>query len=507
MKRVEYKLLSGTESNPIKVVVDADKTSATICWTYNLILEQDNCNTCNIAKNECAVVELTPLECGKSELVKGHIDWYNDIKIYYEITQKEVKCPCEEHNTTTCELIDSWVIPYNIECSESCGEKQKTTLYYSYYEITRDCCDKILNRTKVTKSKEIEVDCCCDKDDQGGIHEGTATVKLGTSCDEIPISYSYNCVIHKEETCSKEEEVAISTINYYVNSKPVSYVSCSGATVGYEIIYQITNYDEYCNRIENQYISGGTWVIDKCQGEDCCKIHDVTLGGVKYYTDGNGKVYETTLTIQMMADNSGECNEDCNKKCTPQTCYIVDESGTTLYSSNGEWIEDGIVESYGGTVKVRFGYSSYTTAMDCIVTSGQNEMEIDVTVPEVLCDGETERRSDEPIEWIKSFNPFAVVCKDENGTVGYKVMQKNIDCHVCVCDDFEFIDPCECSDFEFLDPCSCDDFSFIEPCDCSDFEFIDPCSCDDFSFIEPCDCDSFEFIKPCDCEDLTIKKK
>lgn len=410
MKTITCKLLSGTQENPVKVVVDADKTSATICWAYKDILEQNSCSSCEIIRNKCEVIKLIPLDCGNTNVLTGSIFW-EGIEIFYEITQREVECPCNEEGETTYDLINSWVSPYDIDCK---SEDRKTTLYYEFY-VTTKACNKVISSEKKRKTIEIPTDCDCDS--EGGVVGGLITTDEG-----FDILYSYNCIVHKEDPCDEDyEEVAVSSINYFNGDKPITNVLCSGGTIDYSITYQVITYDDKCEKKTNEYIYNGKWTIPSCQGGECCKTHNVTTA-ITYYKD-----YQVTLTMQMLRDVDGSCgNNHCEEKCVAETCYEVATTAKTLYYVDGEWVENGVLENYGGTVKIQFNYTAYTTTIDCVETTGEGVRTIDVIVPEIECDEES--TSQETIEWTKRFKPFTLVCDGKNGEVEYKVLQKNKDC-------------------------------------------------------------------------------
>ena len=143
---IQYKLITGTESSPIKVVVDAYATSATISWVYEAVIEQDFCYECSARKSQSQVIDLEPLECDEEDKeTSGTISWKR-FTIYYTVTQKGVECPCNKEESTTSKnvFIRSWVSPYEIYCNR---ETKQTALFYEYYKIIETC--GVIQKNKV----------------------------------------------------------------------------------------------------------------------------------------------------------------------------------------------------------------------------------------------------------------------------------------------------------------------------------------------------------------------
>lgn len=90
---IDCKLLSGTQENPVKVVVDASAAFATICWAYEVTIGQETCLSCTTVGNESSVVEIEPFtDCTKDPTpIVGKIKWCN-LEVNYEILHKKPKC-------------------------------------------------------------------------------------------------------------------------------------------------------------------------------------------------------------------------------------------------------------------------------------------------------------------------------------------------------------------------------------------------------------------------------
>lgn len=193
MKSVEYKLLSGdTENRRINVVVDADSTSATICWPYTITLEEDICSSCTYRDTSCQIVAITPntnCENPKEIVSEGSLVW-NNFTIFYRITQKKPICPCKEEAVITNELIqeNTWVSPKEVHCIY---ESKKIKLHYEYYQITTLCGEEV-KREIIKKDIPINVECEC---------VGETSDKSGTyhSKENFDINYQYKCIVYPSD--------------------------------------------------------------------------------------------------------------------------------------------------------------------------------------------------------------------------------------------------------------------------------------------------------------------
>ena len=185
MKRVEYKLLSGdTQSRSINVVVDANSTSATICWPYTVTLEEDICSSCTYRDTSCQIIQIIPnTDCESPNEIRGSLIW-NNFEVFYKITQKKAICPCEEVITNELIQENTWVSPKEVHCTY---ESKKIKLHYEYYQITT-LCDKEVKREIIKKDIPINVECEC---------VGETSDKSGTyhSEENFDINYQYKCIV------------------------------------------------------------------------------------------------------------------------------------------------------------------------------------------------------------------------------------------------------------------------------------------------------------------------
>ena len=191
MKVIHYKLLSGTEDNPIKVVVSASAAFATISWTYTLTIEDDSCLSCEITDNHSETVEIKPLECDEeTKVIKDKLTW-NNVDVFYEITQKEYECPptCEGEPKITNTLIDNrvWVTPYDVYCNH---ENKEIKLHYEFYQTTEYCGQSKTKKIVKNVPLVITTDCNCSMDN-------TQVTSSYTSDEQLVVNYKYNCIVKK----------------------------------------------------------------------------------------------------------------------------------------------------------------------------------------------------------------------------------------------------------------------------------------------------------------------
>lgn len=195
MSTIKYKLLSGTQEKPIKVVVDASAAFATISWVYEITVGQDSCSSCVTVGNQSETIMIEPLECGNSGETSSSLTW-NNLTVFYHLVQKEEECPitCEDKPTITNELIANrvWVTPYDVYCNH---ETKEVKLHYEYYQITK-LCDKIVKKEKKVKNVPIIVECDCSSD--GGRKDGNEF----EAPEGFTLTYAYNCIVNFKCDCN-----------------------------------------------------------------------------------------------------------------------------------------------------------------------------------------------------------------------------------------------------------------------------------------------------------------
>lgn len=195
MKVTYYTLLSGTEENPIKVVVDAESAFATISWQYKLTIGDGDCRSCSNIYNKSETIEITPwTNCDSDNIIEGNLTW-NTLKVYYKITQKKAICDdsCDDTlPTIEYELIEDmvWVTPYEIYCN---AESKGIKLHYEYYQITK-LCDKIVKREKIKKDIPIEATCECTE-------QSSLVNETYPAVEGFDVNYKYMCIVIEQEEC------------------------------------------------------------------------------------------------------------------------------------------------------------------------------------------------------------------------------------------------------------------------------------------------------------------
>ena len=388
-RTVEYKTLIDYSQNPIKVVVDADSTSATICWKYKATISCDTqCGTDEIIGTRCEEVELIPNDTCDEKTIASSITWQNQ-SILYEIKQKgnPQYCVCEKpFDEPQYELIDYWVNPYVVECNNN-EWPNKTKLYYKYnkYTVDETTCEVI--RNEISGSSDIDVSC----DDVEELTRKTITSAVtfdGIFSEEI--TYGYACKLCEDE-CSQIPKIKIGSITY-----DKEYILCSGGSVGYSVIYTKVVADEDCNKTETMGMVSGNCSFAACDSQDqtkpCCRDHYVTTQVTKQI---EGQDVTFNLSILMKADFDGSCDADCNCSQSVTTTYKTAEQATRVlvyYVDNngiGSWVDNQYckVPYQGGRIKILFDYTATTQNADCTITTTNGIQEYIMSITTSCAEG------------------------------------------------------------------------------------------------------------------------
>ena len=390
-------------TNSISGTVDADATSATICWQWKGYCD-DECNPSIITGTSCETIPLTPNDTCSAVTSSSSITWNNE-SINYTITQNPKTEGCDECSAnTTYQLIDSWLDKSVFSnCEDGCGcdaitidgqrglmassnGGDKATLYYRYYEITKGENCPI---TRTEKIGSIEIDTECKRSYIVSKKSGT------TNISGMTVPYTYYC--NKCDECEPNNaKIYIGNVTY-----DKEFLTCSGNSYDYNISYRIVYYDENCKKTITDKVKRDTITFDKCSGSTCCEDHYV-ISTVevkdKYEINGVEKELSTNVDLKMLVkgDYDGSCYSGCNSACTYEVTYCTEASGTVLYPytdeyGNPQWVKEGEggykpVPYQGGDVKVEFKYSAYTIYDDCSsgLTSGTTH-EI-IQIPSLNCD-------------------------------------------------------------------------------------------------------------------------
>ena len=202
---IDYKLLSGdTQERAINVVVDAKSTSATICWPYTVTLEEYICSSCAYRDTSCQIIQIIPnTDCESPKEIRGSLIW-NNLEVFYKITQNKAVCPCEEEAVITNELIqeNTWVSPREIYCHH---ESKKITLHYEYYHITEQC-DGTIKKEIIKRDVPVSAECECDESTgtRNGQYEAEETFVKREGDKDIEyrkIPYQYQCIVDENIKC------------------------------------------------------------------------------------------------------------------------------------------------------------------------------------------------------------------------------------------------------------------------------------------------------------------
>lgn len=213
MKSVEYKLLSGdTQSRSINVVVDANSTSATICWPYVIILGQE-CASCVYPDTNCQAIPIAPnTSCVSGNTISGNTMW-NGLEVFYIISQRKAICPCDDEEKVYNVLIEDkkWVSPREIYCHH---ESKEITLHYEYYHITEQC-DGTIKKEIIKRDVPVSAECECDestgtKDGQYEAEETFVKREGDKDIEYRKIPYQYQCIVDENIKCKcKDLEIAL----------------------------------------------------------------------------------------------------------------------------------------------------------------------------------------------------------------------------------------------------------------------------------------------------------
>lgn len=445
---VKYEILSEL---PIEVVVDAEATSATICWEYKATICYDNneCKTDEFPSKECQSVEIEPNNKCEENIIEGQFKWQRKT-IKYKITQKgnPQNCECKKpFEGDKYELLDYWLEKDVFECEIPEGEDSPlefsnydTKLFYKYNKLSvNDKCEIV--KTEVTTSTTVTIRC---------VNHGQVSRVKKYLALEMPdgthqtIDYGYVCDACKGK-CKKESQVKIGGITYDIisydkegnnkkNVKHSDYVTCSGTTcttvngvtkcineVNYTVEYIKYDRDEDCKVTETNGIYNGTWKVPHCNGDDCCSSHYVTTSITidDESSDLNGK--SINLSVLMKGDSERQCNPNCEcQKTILETQYCVDLNSIKVYypktneGGTTEWTEEGFVSKYGGDVKVAFGYTAFTDQLDCSDPPVTTTDETTGTYEEII---------NVPPSWISDDVQYSVGTL--TGEIEFKIPRKN----------------------------------------------------------------------------------
>lgn len=399
MKRtsVKYEILSKL---PIEVVVDADATSATICWDYKATICYDNneCKTDEVPSTQCQNVEIEPNDTCEEKVIEGELKWQRKkIQIPYRIVQKAnppEHCKCEPpFEGDKYELLDYWFEPSNVvEC-----EGDSLNLHYKYNKLTVNTATCEIETEELEGEKVIHT--ICDLENNH-IKRPTlyTSIELPDGAHQIKVGYICNSC---NEECQVGTKIKVGGISYDVlsytlngdkkeNVKHTTYITCQGYKkenskvineVYYTVEYALVTTDEECFKTEKTGVYEGIWKPSACDGDDCCSTHYVTAS-TEVTIDGSS--YNVDLSILMKGDSERICNKNC--ECQPtimETTYCVDENSAVVYypytDINGvkQWTTDGKVSKYGGEIKVKFHYSGHTIQIDCEMNPTDNVTEGD----------------------------------------------------------------------------------------------------------------------------------
>ena len=389
-RNITYKIL---DNLPIKVVVGAYDTSATICWKYSATICEDGCNSSTTISTACENKPIEPnISCESTVIRNGIITW-NDKAIAYTIEQLPRDCEKCGEIAIRYKLTDYWLVPSVIYCDSDPNSKGQ--LYFEYYEIQEDDC-QIISKEKKLGESAFTYD-VCDNVDETVHKEKNMEIKIPEPNEDPNISYTVVCEYDCAACTSCTPNSAAIVIGNITYDK--DYVLCSGTTaenpLNCTINYSVVQYDSDCKKHITNKVKNVKWVVANCKdNHTCCEDHYVITSETITETVGEQTLTATASLSILMKSNFSEINscDACGDNTDFQLKYCVSK-GTTFYKTliNGEyeWVElntdkSNALPKEGGEIKVKFDYSAYTS--DERITSGTTEKILTIPMSTETCE-------------------------------------------------------------------------------------------------------------------------
>jgi hypothetical protein len=373
-------------SMPIKVVVDADSTSATISWEYVCNYKENGCDYCSINGSESMNIALTPLNKCNEDTISSSFTW-NNIEIEYEIEQRPNPTyePRVEYKITKISgvNISNNSVSFN-NYSGDCGEGKDIEVDYEYSAITYENNCGLSSATWNSGTTTLSFD-CTDNISDDDITDVTSLVNiLGND-----IEYTYKCSKCEGSACTPSTRISnIKVLSYSANG--INYTDtglpCSGQTgITAVVEYRVVKTDKHCHKesyYETSAISGIN--VEKCSEYDCCRAHMAKI---------STKIYGVLVDLELLmaADTTGDCFTGCGQTC---------ESGITATVASWSVIVNGNKYGDGGLPIDKFPVIplssdtilefSYTIDYDiistnCKISSGSVTSGFKVTIASADC--------------------------------------------------------------------------------------------------------------------------
>lgn len=299
-------------SMPIKVVVDADSTSATISWEYVCNYKENGCDYCSINGSESMNIALTPLNKCNEDTISSSFTW-NNIEIEYEIEQRPNPTyePRVEYKITKISgvNISDNSVSFN-NYSGDCGEGKDIEVDYEYSAITYENNCGLSSATWNSGTTTLSFD-CTDNISDDDITDVTSLVNiLGND-----IEYTYKCSKCEGSACTQSTRISnIKVLSYSANG--INYTDtglpCSGQSgITAVVEYRVVETDDHCHKYSYYETSAITSInVERCSEYDCCRAHMVKTTEP---IDIHG--VSTNLELLMAADIIGDCYDGCGKTC------------------------------------------------------------------------------------------------------------------------------------------------------------------------------------------------
>lgn len=324
-------------SMPIKVVVDADSTSATISWEYVCNYKENGCDYCSINGSESMNIALTPLNKCNEDTISSSFTW-NNIEIEYEIKRKPNPTYEPRVEYEIIELSGITVNNNSVTFGNTfgCGVGEDVDVVYEYSAITYENDCGLSSVTKNSGITTLSFD-CTDNISDDDITNVTSLVNiLGND-----IEYTYKCSKCEGSACTSSTRISnIKVLSYSANG--INYTDtglpCSGQSGITAIVeYRVVETDDHCHKYSYyETDSFDNLIVEGCKKEgeeeayDCCRAHMVKTTEP---IDIHG--VSTNLELLMAADTTGDCFSGCGQTC---------ESGITATVSS--WTVSCSIDNY-----------------------------------------------------------------------------------------------------------------------------------------------------------------
>ena len=367
---------------PIKVVVDADSTSATISWEYVCNYKENGCDYCSINGSESMNIALTPLNKCNEDTISSSFTW-NNIEIEYEIKRKPNPTYKSRVEYKIIELSGITVNNNSVTFGNTfgCGVGEDVDVVYEYSAITYENDCGLSSVTKNSGITTLSFDCT---DNMGGGNTSKVTSILGND-----IEYTYECLKCEGSACTPSTSITnVKVLSFSANNVDYTDIGlpCSGESgITAVVEYRVVKTDEHCHK-ESYYETSAITSIDVegCNEYDCCRAHMAKIS-----TDIYGVPVDLELLIA--ADTTGDCFTGCGQTCETGITATVASWSVTVngnkYGDGGLPIDKFPVIPLSSDTELVFSYTiDYDIiSTNCKISSSSVTSGFNVTIASADC--------------------------------------------------------------------------------------------------------------------------